>query len=69
MTAIAWLRQNLESRPMLIGELKPLWMRATGLLTAEVSQTLVLENLLSENFWRDPTPIAGGNLPARNASG
>ena len=45
LTAIAWLRQKLESRPALIGELKPLWMRATGLLPAEVSQTLVLENL------------------------
>jgi hypothetical protein len=53
VTAIAWLRQKLESSPMLIGELKPLWMRATGLLPTEVSQTLVLENLLSENFWRD----------------
>jgi hypothetical protein len=28
-------------------------MRATGLLPAEVSQSLVLENLLTENFWRD----------------
>jgi len=28
-------------------------MRATGLLPAEVSQLLVLENLLTENFWRD----------------
>lgn len=53
LTAIAWLRQRLESSPMLIGELKPLWMRATGLLDAEVSQSLVLENLLTENFWRD----------------
>jgi hypothetical protein len=53
MSAIAWLRQKLESRSMLIGELKPLWMRATGLLPAEISQCLVLENLLTENFWRD----------------
>jgi 16S rRNA G966 N2-methylase RsmD len=53
LTAIAWLRQKLESRPALLGELKPLWMRATGLLPAEVSQLLVLENLLTENFWRD----------------
>jgi hypothetical protein len=53
LTAIAWLRQKLESRPVLIGELKPLWMRATGLLDAQVSQSLILENLLSENFWRD----------------
>src|SRR5882724_10529865 len=36
------------------GELKPLWMRATGLLPPKVSQSLVLEDLLLENFWRDP---------------
>ncbi len=53
LTAIAWLRQKLESRPALLGELKPLWMRATGLLPAEVSESLVLEDLLTENFWRD----------------
>jgi hypothetical protein len=53
LTAIAWLRQKLESRPALLGELKPLWMRATGLLPVEVSESLVLENLLTENFWRD----------------
>lgn len=53
LSAIAWLRQKLASRPMLIGELKPLWMRATGLLAAQVSQSLILENLLTENFWRD----------------
>ena len=53
LSAIAWLRQKLESRPMLIGELKPLWMRATGLLPAQVSQSLILDNLLTENFWRD----------------
>ena len=54
LTAIAWLRQRLESRPMLIGEIKPLWMRATGLLQAAMSQTLVLDNLLADNCWRDP---------------
>ncbi|HOC57649.1 MAG TPA: DNA methyltransferase [Verrucomicrobiota bacterium] len=53
LSAIAWLRQKLESRPTLIGELKPLWMRATGLLAANVSQLLILEDLLTENFWRD----------------
>lgn len=53
MTAIAWLRQKLDSRPALIGELKPLWMKATGLLPASVSQSLVLEDLLISNFWRD----------------
>jgi hypothetical protein len=54
LTAIAWLRQKIESRPMVIGEIKPLWMRATGLLSAAMSQTLVLDNLLADNFWRDP---------------
>ena len=54
LTAIAWLRQKLESRPALIGELKPPWMRATGLLPAATSQSLILDFLLSENFWRDP---------------
>jgi DNA modification methylase len=54
LTAIGWLRQKVDQKPMLIGELKPLWMRATGLLPAAVSQELSLEMLLSENFWRDP---------------
>lgn len=53
ITAIAWLRQKVSQRPMLVGELKPLWMRATGLLPAAVSQELSLDYLLSENFWRD----------------
>jgi hypothetical protein len=53
LTAIAWLRQRLQSRPMLIGEIKPLWMRATGLLPTEYSHVLILEDMLSENFWRD----------------
>ena len=64
VTAIAWLRQKLQINPMLIGELKPLWMRAPGLLDPKVSQSLVLEDLLTENFWpdaetnrwREPTP-------------
>ena len=54
ISAIEWIRQHLKKGPALIGELKPLWMRATGLLPAEVSQSLVLEDLLLENFWRDP---------------
>jgi len=53
LSAIAWLRQKLGQRPMLIGELKPLWMRATGLLSADVTKNLVLEDILIENFWRD----------------
>ena len=54
VSAIVWLRQKLRLRPMLIGEIKPLWMRATGVLPTEVSQALILENLLADNFWRDP---------------
>lgn len=53
LSAVAWLRQRISSGPKLIGELKPLWMRATGLLAAEVSRSLDLERLLRENFWRD----------------
>jgi len=53
LSAIEWIRQYLKREPALIGELKPLWMRATGLLSPEVSQSLVLEDLLLENFWRD----------------
>ena len=53
LSAIDWLRQKVRERPMLIGELKPLWMRAVGLLPADVSQGLSLEDLLTENFWRD----------------
>jgi len=53
MTAIAWLRQKLQAQPMLIGEIKPYWQRATGLLSPEVSAVLMLEDLLTENFWRD----------------
>lgn len=53
VTAIEWLRQKLHAAPMLVGELKPFWMRATGLLPAAVSQALSLEDLLAENFWRD----------------
>jgi hypothetical protein len=54
ISAIEWIRQHVKGGPALIGELKPLWMRATGLLPTEVSQLLVLEDLLLENFWRDP---------------
>jgi len=54
VSASDWLRQKLSVRPMMIGELKPLWMRATGLLPAALSQSLILDFLLGENFWRDP---------------
>jgi hypothetical protein len=53
ISAIEWIRQHLKREPALIGELKPMWTRATGLLPPEVSQSLVLEDLLTENFWRD----------------
>ena len=54
LSAIEWIRQRLKLGPTLIGELKPLWMRATGLLSPALSQSLVLEVLLLENFWHDP---------------
>jgi len=57
LSAIAWLRQKIQIRPMLIGELKPHWMKATGLLPAAVSRQLDLDLLLLANFWRD----AGSN--------
>jgi hypothetical protein len=53
ISAIEWIHQHVKRGLALIGELKPLWMRATGLLPPEISQTLVLEDLLLENFWRD----------------
>ncbi len=53
LSAVAWLRQNIQTGPKLTGELKPLWMRATGLLPTAVSRPLDLERLLRENFWRD----------------
>ncbi len=53
LSAIEWILQRLKLGPTLIGELKPLWMRATGLLPAEMTQDFVLEDLLLENFWRD----------------
>lgn len=52
-SAIRWLRQWLRAAPTLIGELRPHWMRATGLLQREISEVLVLEDLLAENFWCD----------------
>lgn len=52
-SAIAWLRQRLTPGPKTIGELKPLWMRGTGLLPLEISQQLDLDALLRENFWKD----------------
>ena len=53
VSAIDWLRQKVHKKPRLVGELKPLWMRATGLLPPAISRELSLEDLLSENFWRD----------------
>ena len=53
ISAIEWIRQRFQAGPVQLGELKPLWMRATGLLPAEVSQQLNLEDLLTENFWKD----------------
>jgi DNA modification methylase len=52
-SAVAWLRQQIAGGPKLIGELKPLWMRATGMLATSVATGLNLERLLVENFWRE----------------
>jgi hypothetical protein len=54
LSAIDWLRQKLHARAMLIGELKPYWQKATGLLPAAMSQSVNLDFLLAENFWHDP---------------
>ncbi len=54
LSAIEWLRQKVHQKPMLVGELRSLWIRATGLLPASMSRDLLLDDLLSENFWRDP---------------
>jgi hypothetical protein len=53
-SAIAWLRQLLGQRPLVLGEIRPPWMRAIALLPNAVSQRLDLEKLLLENFYRDP---------------
>jgi hypothetical protein len=53
-SAIAWVRQHIDQRPLVIGEIKPLWMRAIALLPNDVSRRLDLEKLLLENFYRDP---------------
>ena len=53
ISAIEWFRQKLHERPLLIGELTPFWMRATGLLPTGVSQQLDLDALLRDNFWKD----------------
>lgn len=52
-SAIDWLRQNLNQKPLLVGELRSLWMKAIGLLALKVSHELDLETLLIENFWQD----------------
>jgi hypothetical protein len=48
-TAIAWLQQELQRRPMTEGEMNTLWKMATLRVTLDRK----LEELLSENFWRD----------------
>ncbi len=50
-SAIAWLRQTLNTTPMRIGDLRPHWMKATVKLTGDLS--IQLEQLLRENFWLD----------------
>jgi DNA modification methylase len=50
-TAIAWLTQRLGQTPMRIGELRPHWMRATVMLTSDISTRL--DQYLLEHFWFD----------------
>jgi len=52
-SAIAWLRQLLTQQALVVGDIKPLWMRAITPLSSETSRQLDLEKLLTENFWRD----------------
>jgi len=53
VSAIEWLRQLLTREPMMVGDIKPLWMRATVKLTGDISTQL--ERILRQNFWLDPT--------------
>jgi len=53
VSAIEWLRQLLTREPMMLGDIKPLWMRATVRLTGVLSTHL--ERILSQNFWLDRT--------------
>jgi len=53
VSAIDWLRQLLSREPMMLGDIKPLWMRATVQLTGDLSTQL--ERIIRENFWLDRT--------------
>jgi hypothetical protein len=52
-SALEWLGQILSQNPLFMGEVQSLWMKATGVLAADVSRRLDLEALLYENFWQD----------------
>lgn len=62
VSAIDWLRRLLTTEARMLGEIKPLWMRATVRLTGDLSTQL--ERILRQNFWldratnkwREPTP-------------
>ena len=51
VSAIDWLRRLLTAEPRMLGEIKPLWMRATVRLTGDLSTQL--ERILRQNFWLD----------------
>ena len=53
VSAIEWLRQLLTGEPMMLGDIKLLWMRATVQLTDDLSTQL--ERILRQNFWLDRT--------------
>jgi hypothetical protein len=51
VSAIEWLRKRLSQNPMMIGDLKPLWFKATAKLAGDLSTHL--ERILHQNFWLD----------------
>jgi hypothetical protein len=51
VSAIEWLRQLLTRGAMMLGEIKPLWMRGTVKLAGDLSTQL--ERILRQNFWLD----------------
>lgn len=53
VSAIEWLRQLLVKEPMMLGDIKPLWMRSTVMLTGDLATQL--ERILRQNFWLDST--------------
>ena len=63
ISAIEWIRQHVKREPALIGELKPLWMRATGLFPPKshspwcwkICSWRTSGATPDTNRWREPT--------------